>query len=78
VDQIRVDTTVVTELEYLNILPDTSKIGGFGLDESSFLKGMNNMTDPYALTPKSRPNIVGGISSQVDVENTERIKELEQ
>ena len=35
--QIRMDSTMVTELEYLNILPDLSKI-----DESSFLKGMQN------------------------------------
>lgn len=63
-DQIRVDTTVVTELEYLNILPDMSKI--HGVDESSFLKGIG--------TPK---NVGKGISSLVDVEKSERIDELE-
>ena len=72
-DQIRVDSTVVTELEYLNILPDTSKLGG--LDESSFLKGVNNFS---VVTPKSGVNFMGGISSQVDVEKSERIQELEQ
>ena len=43
-DQIRVDRstndTMVTELEYLNMLPaDLSRI-----DESSFLKGMQNQS----------------------------------
>ena len=64
-DQVRVDTTVVTELEYLNILPDMSRING--VDESSFLKGIG--------TPK---NVGKGVSLLVDIEKTERIQELEQ
>lgn len=40
VDSIRVDSTMVTELEYLNMMPaDLSRV-----DESSFLKGMQNTT----------------------------------
>lgn len=40
IDTIRIDYTMVTELEYLNMMPtDLSKV-----DESSFLKGMQNTT----------------------------------
>lgn len=62
-DQIRLDTTVGAELEYINILPDMSRING--VDESSFLKGIG--------TPKN----VKGVSSLLDVEQSERIQELE-
>ena len=40
---IRMDSTMVTELEYLNMLPaDLSKV-----NESSFLKGMQNDTTTF-------------------------------
>ena len=43
VDSIRMDSTMVTELEYLNMLPaDLSKV-----NESSFLKGMQNDTTTF-------------------------------
>ena len=38
----------MTEMEYINILPDMSKFNG--VDESSFLKGVNNISE--AGTPK--------------------------
>ena len=51
------DSTVVTELEYLNMMPaDLSRV-----DESSFLKGINNTT----LFNSSKQPVNDGISSQV-------------
>ena len=56
---------MVTELEYLNMLPtDLSRV-----DESSFLKGMN--------TTLFNSKAPGGISSQVTSEQGERIRQLE-
>ena len=66
---------MVTELEYINILPDMSKFQS--ADESSFLKGINNISEAIG-TPTAKLNVVGGISSQVDIEKSERIHELEQ
>ena len=40
IDTIRIDSTMVTELEYLNMMPT----GLSKIDESSFLKGMQNTT----------------------------------
>lgn len=42
-DTFRVDTTMVSELEYLNMLPaDLSRV-----DETSFLKGMQNTSSLF-------------------------------
>ena len=65
IDTIRIDSTMVTELEYLNMMPtDLSKI-----DESSFLKGMQNTT-----SFNMKQTADGGISSQVTSEQGERIR----
>ena len=43
IDTIRVDSTMNAELEYLNMMPsDLSRV-----DESSFLKGMQNTTNLF-------------------------------
>jgi hypothetical protein len=39
-EQIRLDQTLMTELEYLNILPDMSRFQD--INEASFLKSMPN------------------------------------
>ena len=59
VDSIRIDSTMVTELEYLNMLPggDLSRV-----NESSFLQGMSMRQTPD-----------GGVSAQVTSEQNERI-----
>jgi hypothetical protein len=57
IDSINVNSTVVTELEYLNMMPqDLSKV-----DESSFLKGMQNTT----MFNSTKQSADGGISAQV-------------
>lgn len=69
-DTFRVDTTMVTELEYLNILPaDLSKV-----DESSFLKGIQN-NNTSLFTSKAA---TAEVSAQVASEQNERIKMLEE
>ena len=45
VDSIRIDTTMVTELEYLNMLPnDLSRV-----NESSFLQGIQSNTTMFTM-----------------------------
>ena len=69
VDTIHVNSTMVTELEYLNMMPaDLSRV-----DESSFLKGIANTSNSIFNT-KSSSAAEGGISSQVASEQNERIK----
>ena len=59
---------MVTELEYLNMMPaDLSRV-----DESSFLKGIQNTTKQW----QSPQGI--GTSSQLTLEQSERIKQLEE
>ena len=58
---------MVTELEYLNMMPaDLSRV-----DESSFLKGMQSNTTMFNTTKQTAD---GGISSQVASEQSERIR----
>ena len=66
-DCMQVDNTMTTELEYLNMLPNNLS----QIDESSFLKGMQNTT---LFKTQSAEH---GISSQVASEQSERIKQLE-
>jgi hypothetical protein len=40
VEQIRIDQTMITEMDYINMLPDLSKF--HDVNESSFLKGIGN------------------------------------
>jgi len=59
---------MVTELEYLNMLPaDLSRI----VDESSFLKGINTTLF------NSTKHTTDGVSAQVASEQNERIQLLE-
>ena len=53
IEQVRVDSTMVTEMEYLNLMPaDLSKIQD--MNESSFFKGITN---------QSQSNKMAGVSS---------------
>lgn len=61
---------MVTELEYLNMLPaDLSKV-----DESSFLKGMQNTTSLF----NSKTSGGAETSPWVESEQSDRIKQLEE
>jgi hypothetical protein len=41
-DQIRLDSTMVSEMEYLNMIPDMSRY--MDVNESSFMRNMPNMS----------------------------------
>ena len=64
IEQIKIDQTMITELEYIHMLPDLSKF--HDVNESSFLKGIGNTS------------IIAGHSGQPDMQQQERIKALEQ
>jgi len=58
-ETLRFDSTMITELEYLNLLPgDLSRV----VDESSFLKGMQSNTF------NSNKQTTDGVSAQVSAE----------
>lgn len=71
VDSIRIDTTMVTELEYLNMLPnDMSRV-----NEASFLQGIQSNTTMFNMKNSQAD---GGVSAQVTSDQNERIELLEE